>query len=250
MHQIYKVELMNLHGAMFGAALLLAGAALSALQANELQAEDLLCCPGVELSPETRKELQELIRTRQELASSLVLEDFSTSQTLFGIRMNLPEKMQEWIEEESRRVEALVPAGQLERVRDYALSMRDLAREHERRYPMKQNVGVGVTQRIRREGEQRRLQVDLTVSADAAEYRMVHESEEAADGRLIIRVTLVRPSPYEVQGKEPQPAEFHAQVTGTGMPKAVEIWTRTIDGAMPLQLTFKLLGSIPLQGGT
>lgn len=113
---------------------------------------------------------------------------------------------------------------------------------------MKQQLGVGLTQSVRKEGEEKVLQMDLSVSTESSGYTLLHECVEEEQGKLVIRVTLVRPSHYEVRDKQPAPSELKAQITQAGLPKTVEIWTRTIDEALPLSVGFKRVGSVPMSG--
>jgi hypothetical protein len=249
MVQVILAQSMNLKLRVFTLSLMAALLAVPARAAEvELQAEDALHCPGAELPEETRRQLAALVEERKALARSITIEDFSMVPTLFGVRIDLPEEVVAWRAKESERVRQLVPASTLERIEAFAVEVRDRSSEFERRYPLKQNLGVGLTKSVRKNGEEKILEMDLSVTTESSDYKISHECVVEEDGKLLLKVTLVRPSHYAVMDKEPAPSELKAQISQSGLPKSVEIWTRTIDETLPLSLAFKRVGSVPLAG--
>jgi hypothetical protein len=214
----------------------------------ELQAEDALYCPGVELPEATRQQLEALIEERKALARSIREEDFRVETTVFGTRTVMPEKMLAWQAKESRRVRQLVPPSALNRIEAFAIEVRDRSREFEERYPLKQQWGVGLAKSVRKNGEEKILEIELSVTAESSDYKIFHECVAGEDGKLVLKVTLVRPSQYMLMDKEPAPSELKAHISQSGLPKSVEIWTRTIDETLPLSLSFKRVGSMPVTG--
>jgi hypothetical protein len=211
----------------------------------ELQAEDVLYCPNVEIPSSAREELLKLVSERQQLARNISAEDFSITSTPFGMRIELPEAVIVWRKSESSRVRALVSDNILHQVEMFAADVREQSSDFERKYPLRQQLGVGLTQSMGIEGGEKVLKVDLSVPASSTEYKMVHETS-TEEGKLVIRVTLVRPSQHTLINKEPAPSEFKAQVTHASVPTSVEIWTRTIDETLPLSVKFTRVGEIPL----
>jgi hypothetical protein len=214
----------------------------------ELQAEDALYCPGVELSAATRQQLVALMEERKALARGIRVEDSRLESTVFGTRTVMPEKMLAWQAKESRRVRQLVPPSALKRIEAFAIEVRDRSREFEERYPLKQQWGVGLTKSVRKNGEEKILELELSVTAESSDYKIFHECVAGEDGKLVLKVTLVRPSKYMLMDKEPAPSELKAHISQSGLPKSVEIWTRTIDETLPLSLAFKRVGSMPVTG--
>jgi hypothetical protein len=160
----------------------------------------------------------------------------------------MPEKMLAWQAKESRRVRQLVPPSALKRIEAFAIEVRDRSREFEERYPLKQQWGVGLTKSVRKNGEEKILELELSVTAESSDYKIFHECVAGEDGKLVLKVTLVRPSKYMLMDKEPAPSELKAHISQSGLPKSVEIWTRTIDETLPLSLAFKRVGSMPVTG--
>lgn len=221
--------------------------AIPVAQANrELQAEDVLYCPALELPEPVRQELQQIVHERQELARSITAEDFCAVATPFGIRVDLPEKVVQWRAEECRRVRALIPSAAIAAVEAFAESIREQSEDYERRYPLKQQFALELTKAVRQEGQGKVLLLDLSVPTESSGYTLVHELAEEAQGKLVIRVTLVRPSYYLVRDKESSPEKIRARITYAGLPKAVEIWTRAIDQTLPLNVSFQRLGTMPI----
>jgi hypothetical protein len=214
----------------------------------ELQAEDALYCPSVELPAATRQQLEALIEERKALARSIREEEFRVESTVFGTRIVMPEQVLAWRAKECDRVRQLVPPCALERIEAFAIEVRDRSGEFEQRYPLKQQWGVGLTKRIRKNGEEKILEMDLSVTAESSHYKIFHECVAGEDGKLVLKVTLVRPSPYLLMDKEPTPSQLKVQISQSGLPKSVEIWTRTVDETLPLSLAFKRVGAMPVTG--
>lgn len=216
-------------------------------RAETLQAEDMLHCPGLELSADSRARLETLLKQRQELARTLPIEELEVVETAFGTRIELPKALQACLDREDEAIQAMASAEELDKIRAFAGTFRQEKSQLERVFPIRQRLGVAVTQSVARKPDGGKLyHLDLDIPADAPLYRLEHQSSINNEGHLVIKLTLVRPSLYALKSSSPEPVSLKSQIQQDSFPKAVEIWTRSIDEGMPFPVEFTRVAVMPV----
>jgi len=214
-----------------------------------IQAEDYLWCPGIKPSEANRKALARIVEERYALARGITLASMPIAMTFFGLRIDEPAEVLAWRDKEDVRVRALIAPSEMEMVRKFALSVRDQTSKIDRKFPLSQSINLSMTQSVYVADGEKMLKVDLVVPADSADYKMQYQAEMNSEGALVIHLTRIRPSFYELLGREPEAAQLKTTITRKGpLPKTIEVWTRTIDEDLPLNLKFKRVGTAEVEG--
>lgn len=214
-----------------------------------IQAEDYLWCPGITPSESNRKALAKIVEERYSIARGITLASMPVAITFFGMRIDEPAEVLAWRDKEDARVRALIAPSEMELVRKFAQSVRDQTASVDRKFPLSQSINLSVTQSVFESDGEKMLKVDLNVPADSPDYKMHYQTDMNSEGALVIRLTRIRPSFYQLMGREPESAQLKATITRKApLPKTIEIWTRTIDEDLPLNLKFKRIGTVGVEG--
>lgn len=214
-----------------------------------IQAEDYLWCPGITPSESNRKALAKIVEERYSLAGGITLASMPIAMTFFGMRIDEPAEILAWRDKEDARVRALLAPSEMELVRKFAQSVRDQTASIDRKFPLSQSINLSVTQSVFESDGEKTLKVDLSIPADSPDYKMRYQTDLNSEGALVIRLTRIRPSFYQLLGREPESAQLKATITRKApLPKSIEVWTRTIDEDLPLNLKFKRVGTVGVEG--
>jgi hypothetical protein len=224
---------------------ILATAAPSTWGALLLQAEDYLLCPGVEPTFDRRASLTQIIEERRTFASGISAEQSPLTLTFFGIRIDEPGEVMKWRENEDKRIRGLIFPSDMEKVKTFAEKVRGQISNIHNSFPLGLAGNLSISQ-IVTESEDGKgdsdWKMEVVVPVHHPGYTMQCQWERGEEDTLLVRITLVRPSVYQLIDREPETTGLKAVMAPKGKPSnKVEVWMRAIDADMPLKVEYRKL---------
>jgi hypothetical protein len=224
---------------------ILAAAIPSSWGAVMLQAEDYLLCPGVEPTFDRRASLSQIIEERHAFASNISAEQSPLTMTFFGVRIDEPAEVMKWRENEDKRIRALIFPTDMDKVKAFAEKVRSQTASINKSFPLGLAGNLSISQIVTDSADGKGdsdWKMEVVVPVFHPGYTMQCQWERGEEDTLLVRITLVRPSVYQLIDREPEATGLKAVMAPKGKPSnKVEVWMRAIDADMPLKVEFRKL---------